>query len=127
MSIKKLKRLPILSSAIVLAASLISQQAFAHAHLKTETPAADSQVSAATSELTLGFSEGVEPNFSKVALSGPKGETVKTGKFTLATNDNTQALITLPAPLTSGKYVVSWQVVSVDGHKTQGKYSFTVK
>ncbi|MBX9334482.1 copper resistance protein CopC, partial [Serratia marcescens] len=25
-----------------------------------------------------------------------------------------------------GKYNVSWHVVSVDGHKTKGQYSFTV-
>lgn len=127
MSIKKLKSLRILSSACVLAVGLISQQAFAHAHLKTETPAADSQVSVAPTELTLGFSEGVEPNFSKVELSGPNNQPVKIGAFKLAAKDNTQVLIALPAPLTAGKYLVSWHVVSVDGHKTQGKYSFTVK
>jgi methionine-rich copper-binding protein CopC len=126
-SIKKLMRLRILSSACVLAAGLISQQAFAHAHLKSETPAADSQVSVAPTELTLGFSEGVEPSFSKVVLEGPSNQPVKTGDFKLATNDNTQVLIALPAPLTRGKYNVSWHVVSVDGHKTQGTYSFTVK
>ncbi|KQN47089.1 hypothetical protein BS639_16955 [Rouxiella silvae] len=120
-------RLRTFGTACVLAAGLISQQAFAHAHLKSETPAADSQVSVAPSELTLGFSEGVEPNFSKVEVSGPDNKSVKTGEFKLATNDNTQVLISLPAPLTSGKYVVSWHVVSVDGHKTQGKYSFSVK
>ncbi|EIC85423.1 copper homeostasis periplasmic binding protein CopC [Serratia sp. M24T3] len=127
MSIKKLKSLRILSSACVLAAGLISQQAFAHAHLKTETPAADSQISVAPTELTLGFSEGVEPNFSKIELRGPDNKSVKTGDFKLAAKDNTQVLIALPTPLTSGKYLVSWHVVSVDGHKTQGEYSFTVK
>jgi len=126
-SIKKLMRMRTLGTACVLAAGLISQQAFAHAHLKSETPAADSQVSVAPGELTLGFSEGVEPNFSKVEVSGPDNKAVKTGEFKLATNDNTQVLISLPVPLTSGKYVVSWHVVSVDGHKTQGKYTFTVK
>lgn len=127
MSIKKLLRSRIFSSACVLAAGLLSQQALAHAHLKTETPAADSQVSVAPTELTLGFSEGVEPSFSKVQLSGPDHQPVKIGDFKLAAKDNTQVLIGLPAPLASGKYVVSWHVVSVDGHKTQGTYGFTVK
>ncbi|WP_082050949.1 CopC domain-containing protein YobA [Rouxiella chamberiensis] len=127
MSIKKLMRSRSFSIACVLAAGLISQQALAHAHLKTETPSADSQVATAPTELTLGFSEGVEPSFSKVELTGPNNKPVKTGDFKLATNDNTQVLITLPTPLVSGNYVVSWHVVSVDGHKTQGKYSFSVK
>lgn len=127
MSIKKLLRSRIFSVACVLATGLISQQALAHAHLKTETPSADSQVSVAPTELTLGFSEGIEPNFSKVELVGPNNQPIKTDALKLATNDNTQALIALPTPLTSGKYVVSWHVVSVDGHKTQGNYSFSVK
>lgn len=127
MSIKKLKRLRIISSACVVVAGLLSQQAFAHAHIKTEIPAADSQVSTSPTELTLNFTEGVEPNFSKVQLSGPNSQPVKTGVFTLAAHNNTQVLIPLPTPLTGGKYVVSWHVVSVDGHKTQGTYSFTVK
>ena len=127
MSIKKLLRSRIFSVACVLSTGLISQQALAHAHLKTETPSADSQVSIAPTELTLGFSEGIEPNFSKVELVGPNNQPIKTDALKLATNDNTQALIALPTPLTSGKYVVSWHVVSVDGHKTQGNYSFSVK
>ena len=127
MSTKKLMRLRLLSSACVLAAGMISQQAFAHAHLKTETPAADSQVTTAPGELSLGFSEGIEPSFSKVELSGPGNTPIKTGAIKLASNNNTQVLVALPAPLTSGKYLVSWHVVSVDGHKTQGTYSFTVK
>lgn len=113
-------------SAVVLS-GFISQQALAHAHLKTETPAADSVLSASPTELSLGFSEGIEPNFSKITLTGASQKAVKTGKMALAANDNTQAVLPLPEALSAGKYVVSWNVVSVDGHKTHGQYNFTVK
>jgi len=93
----------------------------------TETPAADAVLTASPAELSLGFSEGIEPNFSKITLKDASQKTVKTGKMTLAANDNTQAVLPLTDALAAGKYVVTWNVVSVDGHKTNGQYSFTVK
>lgn len=117
----------ILATSVVLVTGLMSQQALAHAHLKTETPAADTTLKAAPTELSLGFSEGIEPSFSKVTLSGPDDKNVATGALALAANDNTQAIVPLTTPLTAGKYTVSWHVVSVDGHKTEGQYSFTVQ
>ena len=116
-----------LAVSAVLLSGFISQQASAHAHLKTETPAADSVLTVSLTELSLGFSEGIEPDFSKITLTDASQKTVKTGKMTLAANDNTQAVLPLSDALSAGKYIVSWNVVSVDGHKTHGQYSFTVK
>lgn len=104
-----------------------SQQVLAHAHLKVQTPAADATVSPAPQALTLSFSEGIEPGFSKVKLTGPDNQVVKTGKLQLDAKDNAKATIALTQPLAVGKYLVDWHVVSVDGHKTKGQYSFTVK
>lgn len=111
----------------VLLSGFISSQAFAHAHLKTQTPVADTVLAASPTELSLGFSEGIEPNFSKITLTGADKKAVKTGALTLAANDNTQTVVPLPDALSPGKYWVTWSVVSVDGHKTNGQYSFTVK
>ncbi|WP_414811641.1 copper homeostasis periplasmic binding protein CopC [Rahnella aquatilis] len=116
-----------LAVSAVLLSGFISQQASAHAHLKTETPAADSLLTVSPTELSLGFSEGIEPDFSKITLTDASQKTVKTGKMMLAANDNTQAVLPLTDALSAGKYIVSWNVVSVDGHKTHGQYSFTVK
>ncbi|KAB8308598.1 hypothetical protein EH227_11625 [Rouxiella chamberiensis] len=116
-----------LAVSAVLLGGFISQQASAHAHLKTETPAADTVVTVSPSELSLGFSEGIEPNFSKITLTDAENKTVKTGSMTLAANDKTQAVLPLTETLKPGKYLVTWSVVSVDGHKTHGQYSFTVK
>src|SRR5471032_3553227 len=88
-----------MATSAVLVAGLMSQQAFAHAHLKTETPTADTSIKTAPTELSLGFSEGIEPNFSKVTLSGPNKSQVATGALVLAANDNTQAIVPLNTPL----------------------------
>ncbi|MFC0225634.1 CopC domain-containing protein YobA [Serratia aquatilis] len=116
----------LLSTIFVLFVGLSSQQVLAHAHLKIQTPAADTTVSIAPKVLTLNFSEGIEANFSGVKVTGPNSEVIRTGKLTLDPKNNTQINIPIETELTAGKYNVSWHVVSVDGHKTKGQYSFTV-
>lgn len=103
-----------------------SQQVLAHAHLKLQTPAADARVSTAPTLLVLNFSERIEPGFSGVVLTAADNSIVKTGKLELAADNNMQAKIPIEADLAAGKYNVSWHVVSVDGHKTKGQYSFIV-
>jgi methionine-rich copper-binding protein CopC len=99
--------------------------AFAHAELEKATPAVGGTVASA-SEIRLDFSEGVEPKFSKVSLTGPDGA-VPLG--TAKTESGNQAVLIVPIskPLPAGTYKVHWQAVSVDTHHTQGTFEFTVK
>ena len=55
-----------------LAFALIASQAFAHAQLEKASPPVGGTVASA-SEIRLTFSEGVEPKFSKVSVTGPGG------------------------------------------------------
>ncbi|NWA27710.1 copper homeostasis periplasmic binding protein CopC [Pseudomonas gingeri] len=98
--------------------------AFAHAHLKSETPAKDATVSA-PADLRLVFSEGVEAALTKVEVSSSdKAVTLKS----IATDpaDKKILIVTPAAPLPAGEYKVVWHAVSVDTHKSEGNYSFTV-
>lgn len=104
----------------------VSPQVFAHAHFTEQTPAAKSVVSA-PSELTLVFSEGIEPSFSKVTVVGPEKKNITTGKLLVTGADKTHVSLPLSQPLEQGEYNVNWNVVSVDGHKTKGEYTFSVK
>lgn len=117
----------LISTIFVLFVGLSSQQALAHAHLKVQTPAADTTVNQAPTALQLKFSEGVELGFSGVTLTGPDNTPIKTGALTLDPNNNTEVTVAIDGALAKGKYNVAWHVVSVDGHKTKGQYSFTVK
>ncbi|WP_349956264.1 copper homeostasis periplasmic binding protein CopC [Rhizobium sp. ZPR3] len=103
----------------------LAGQAVAHAHLKTSTPAADSIVKQAPSVLDLSFTESLNLKFSGATVIGPEKKTIKTGSATLADSDKT---LTIPVSdkLAPGKYTVKWRVLSNDGHKTNGSYSFTV-
>ncbi|EJZ4379637.1 CopC domain-containing protein YobA, partial [Salmonella enterica] len=64
---------------------------------------------------------------SGATITGPQQELIKTRPAKRNEQDKTQLIIPLEQPLKSGAYTVDWHVVSVDGHKTKGKYTFSVK
>ncbi|ELY4093902.1 CopC domain-containing protein YobA [Cronobacter sakazakii] len=111
----------------LVAAVMTTPAVWAHAHLKAQQPAANATVDASPEALTLTFSEGIEPAFSGVTLTGPNGKKMATSAVKRAPNDDKQLVAPLVAPLASGEYQVQWHVVSVDGHKTKGSYRFSVK
>lgn len=99
--------------------------ALAHAHLDHAKPEVGSTVAAAPKEVSLWFSEALEPKFSSIVVQDAKGKTVQDGKATVAP-DNTALLTVKLKALTPGVYKVMWKVLSVDTHRTQGSFSFTV-
>jgi copper resistance protein C len=109
-----------------LALALTASAAFAHAQLEKATPPVGGTVASA-SEIRLEFSEGVEPKFSKVTLSGPGGAAVPLGSASTAAGDQAVLIVPISKPLSAGAYTVHWQAVSVDTHHTQGTFEFTVK
>ncbi|WP_435926825.1 CopC domain-containing protein YobA [Dryocola sp. BD613] len=117
----------ILTAAAFFTAIYVSPTVFAHAHLKTQYPAADAAVTAAPQALTLDFSEGIEPSFSGVKITGPQEAAVKTGAVKRNEKNNKQLIVPIEESLKPGEYLVDWHVVSVDGHKTKGTYHFSVK
>ncbi|EAA6842400.1 copper homeostasis periplasmic binding protein CopC [Salmonella enterica] len=124
---KKNRLLTIATVTGLLVSSLFSIQAQAHAHLKSAEPAAGSTVESAPGHLMLHFTEALEPTFSAADVTDSQGKTVKTAKAVVDDADKSALIIPLGDVLPSGKYTVNWHVVAVDGHKTKGDYSFTVK
>jgi methionine-rich copper-binding protein CopC len=115
--------LPIRKSLLAVVLTMLAlSPAFGHAHLSQSAPAAGATVSA-PSELMLIFSEPLEAAFSTLELRDAAGKPVETGKAQI--KDNVMRL-KLNA-LSAGRYNVKWHVLSVDTHKTEGTFSFTVK
>lgn len=112
---------------MALSAAAFSTQVFAHAHLKNQYPAAGASVAASPQALTLTFSEDIEPAFSGLEVTDSNQQAVALAEAERAPRQHNQLIVPLEKPLTSGKYQVSWHVLSVDGHKTKGNYSFSVK
>lgn len=109
-----------------LAFSLLATSAYAHAQLKKATPAVGGSVSASPNEIRLKFSEGVEPHFSSIALAASDGAAQPTGAPTVDPADKSVLVAPVSTPLKPGVYTVTWRAVSVDTHKTQGSFKFTV-
>jgi len=99
----------------------------AHAFLSSAVPAVGSTVTVGPKELRLQFSEAVEIKFSSVKIITEGGKEIGPVRITLNPSDPQRLIVSLPEPLTRGMYIVKWRVVSVDTHKTQGDYRFTVR
>ena len=97
----------------------------AHAFLLKSDPVVGA-VTASPKTVRLEFSEGVELLFSGIELDSAAGSAVKTAAAHYDAGNRKIMLLDLP-PLASGTYRVKWHVVSVDTHRTEGDFSFTVK
>jgi len=98
---------------------------FAHAHLQRAWPAEDSTVTLPPSEITIAFTEAVEPRFSTINVTNASGQQVNNGTPHLVAGDARRLAVDIPA-LSPGTYTVVWHATSVDTHKTDGTYRFTV-
>jgi copper resistance protein C len=107
------------------ATALVCGAAFAHAFLDHAVPAVGATVATAPAEVTLWFTQPLEPAFSGVAVTSAAGARIDTGPATIDPTDPQELHVRLN-PLPPGTYKVSWHVVSVDTHRTTGDFSFTV-
>ena len=98
--------------------------ASAHAFLKTATPAVGSTQQQSPGQVVIDFTEGVEPQFSTIAVQDATGASVVSGDAHLQ-GGNTHLAIGLK-PLKAGAYKVVWHATAVDTHKTEGSFTFTV-
>lgn len=121
----RLLAIRLLAVSLLVAGSAGSESA--HAQLQQAVPAVGGTVSSSPTEIRLKFSEGVEPQFSVIALQSESGVTEQLGKAAVATGDSSTLMAAVPQALKPGVYTVSWHVVCVDTHKTQGTFQFTVK
>jgi len=112
-------------AALVAAASLSIPPAFAHSYLQTASPPVNSTVTQAPSAVTIAFTEAIEPRFSTIEVTGANAQRVDDGEPHLVNGDAKRLTVEVK-PLPPGAYTVAWQATSVDTHKTDGRYRFTV-
>ena len=105
---------------------LVATAAFAHAQLESAVPPVGGSV-ASPSEIRLKFGEGVEPRFSGVTVVGANGAPATVGAPSVDPVDKSVLIVKVTKPLAPGVYTVRWHAVSVDTHKTQGSFNFTVQ
>ncbi|MGC1792318.1 MAG: copper resistance protein CopC [Pseudolabrys sp.] len=99
--------------------------ALAHAMLDHASPRVGSSLPSAPREVTLWFTQKLEPAFSTIEVRSESGAVMSNGKAQLDRGDPTQLHVALK-PLSPGTYKVIWRVLSVDTHRTQGDFTFRV-
>jgi len=95
--------------------------AHAHAFLDHASPLVGSTVASAPREVSL-TSQNLEAAFSSVQVTGANGARVDQGKPQISGNTMRVGL----KSLSQGTYRVRWQALSVDTHKTEGSFTFSV-
>jgi copper resistance protein C len=107
---------------LALVAVLLSDAAaHAHAYLDHASPRVGSTVRTAPSQVTLWFSQKLEPSFSSAQVTNASGGRVDQG----ARVSGMQIHVSVGS-LPPGTYRVNWKVLSVDTHTTQGSFTFRV-
>ncbi len=101
---------------------LATSEASAHAFLDHAEPRVGNKVANPPHEVTLWFTQKLEPAFSTVTVTNPAGERVDTGKTRVSGNQMSVSLRSGGG----GTYHVTWHVLSVDTHRTDGNFTFQV-
>jgi methionine-rich copper-binding protein CopC len=102
--------------------SLATGEAAAHAFLDHAEPRVGNKVATPPREVTLWFTQKLEPAFSMITVTNAAGQRVDTGKTRVSGSQMSVSL----RPGGTGTYHVTWRVLSVDTHTTDGSFSFQV-
>jgi methionine-rich copper-binding protein CopC len=100
----------------------VTGAASAHAFLDHAEPRVGNKVATAPREVTLWFTQKLEPAFSTVTVTNAAGQRIDTGKARVSDD---RMSVSLRAGGT-GTYQVNWHVLSVDTHTTEGNFTFQV-
>ncbi|HEY1788467.1 MAG TPA: copper resistance CopC family protein [Verrucomicrobiae bacterium] len=100
--------------------------AWAHAFLDHAEPKVGSTVTNSPAQIKLWYTQSLEPVFSDVAVQDDKGREVDKKNMRQDGKDKSLLIVSLPS-LPDGTYTVIWHVVSVDTHRPQGRFKFTIK
>ena len=100
--------------------------ASAHAFVDHAEPKVGSDNSASPAIVKIWFTQAIEPAYSSVSVYDANGKQVDKKDAHVDGNDKKLLTVSLPQ-LSAGAYKVTWRVLSVDTHRTQGDFKFTVK
>jgi hypothetical protein len=110
--------------ALILIATVagVTRPTMAHAFLERASPAASENLHDSPAKVEMHFSEALESVFSDVAVTDADGHNMAVGSVAVSGTE-----MDLPLKkLAPGRYRVTWHAVSVDTHRTEGKYNFLI-
>lgn len=112
--------------ALLVGLLLLPGWAAAHAFLDHAEPRVGSDLTEAPKQIKIWFTQLIEPAFSKIQVFDSRGKEIDQKDTHVDEKDHKLLIVSLPA-LPADTYKVSWHVVSVDTHRTQGSFQFVIK
>ena len=111
---------------ILLGVALYAGDTWAHAFPERSEPRVGATVRTAPSRVQIWFDGDLEPAFSRLTVTDGRGARIDRGDSQVDPQNRRVLRVNLP-PIPPGTYKVSWGVLAVDGHRTEGDYTFTLK
>jgi hypothetical protein len=119
-----MRRRSLLAVPVALAAAAATFPARAHARLRSASPAPDTLLAIAPAEVSILFSEALEPRFSSVEVRN--ADAIRVDREDSHLGEGGKRLIVGLKPLAPGIFTVAWKVTSVDTHQSEGSFRFTI-
>jgi len=99
--------------------------AFAHAFVDHADPKVGGSVAESPKAVRVWFTEPLDPGACSIRVLDASGQSIDLGDAHVDAK-NTSLLLAGLHLLKAGVYKVVWQVVSADGHKTEGDFKFQI-
>ena len=115
---RRVRLITFIASTLLFALSANTAHAF---DLVSADPSVNSTLKTAPSAVTLTFSTEVTDTGSTLNVRAPSGTSVDDGSLLI---DGSNALVGLKKLTESGKYTVTYQIMSADGEMLEGTYNF---
>jgi copper resistance protein C len=109
--------------AVLFAVAGLASPAYAHTELDNAIPAAGSTLGKTPGTIQLTFTEPVDADLATVVVRGPDGEMLSDGPVRQSATGLMQPIV---PSRTAGTLVVSYRVISLDGHPVSDTFRFDV-
>lgn len=114
------------AAALLTALLLTVTPAWGHSFPDHSEPRVGWAVDTSPAQVRIWFDVPIEPIFSTIKVVDANGQQVDKQDGRINPADHTLLEVNLPT-LPPGRYRVFWNVISIDTHRTEGDYPFTVR